>query len=220
MPERPPLPFDYLVVEGNIGAGKTTLCELLARDHSCRLVLEEFAENPFLPLFYEDRERYAFAVELSFMMERRRQLAPLLLAPQLFAQPILADYLFAKTWLFASHTLRGDELSLFKKLFEELGTQLPLPRKLLFLQRPVEVLLEQIAQRGRSFEADIEPDYLTAVERTYLTYLRTETRFPVLLLNLGRRDFTEDSTVYSAIVEQLNADHPDGLTTVDLDRAD
>ena len=157
-PPAAPLPVDYLVVEGNIGAGKTTLAERVAERYACDLVLEEFRDNPFLPLFYEDRERYALTVELFFMAERHAQMQQRLAQPTLFGAPVVADYIFAKTWLFARQTLRAHERNLFRRLFDQLNAQVPLPQRLLFLHRPVPVLLEQIARRGRDFERSIDAE--------------------------------------------------------------
>jgi len=164
--DRSKLPLDYLVIEGNIGAGKTTLAKLLSQRYDCDLVLEAFADNPFLPLFYQDQDRYALMVELFFMTERQGQMTPLLTQPSLFGKPVLADYLFAKTWLFARQTLRPAERDLFKRLFDQLNKQLPLPQKLLFLHRPVPVLLKQIAKRGRPYEQEISTEYLAKIQRT------------------------------------------------------
>ena len=185
----PPLPLEYVVIEGNIGAGKTTLARLLHQRYGCELVLEQFADNPFLPLFYEDQDRYALMVELFFMTERHTQLTPLLTQPSLFSQPVLADYLFIKTWLFARQTLKPAERNLFKRLFDQLNKLLPLPQKLLFVHRPTPVLMANIAKRGRDYEQTISTEYLAKIQRTYWDYLRQEKRFPVIMIDAGELDF-------------------------------
>ena len=213
---KPRLPYPYLVVEGNIGAGKTTLTHLLAEHYACELVLEAFADNPFLPLFYADRERYALPLELFFLSERHRQLEPILRQPTLFAEPVLADYLYLKTWLFARATLAERERELFRRLFDQLNAQVPLPRKLIYLHRPVEVLLRQIARRGRGYERDISADYLRTVERTYWDYLREEKRFPIVAVDLGDADFSTSRDLQVKLLQIVEAPQPAGLTWVDL----
>ena len=217
--ERAALPYPYLVVEGNIGAGKTTLAHALAARYRCELVLESFADNPFLPLFYSDRERYALPLELFFLSERHRQMEPLLRQPSLFGAPVLADYLYLKTWLFARATLAGRERDLFRRLFGQLNAQVPPPRKLVYLHRPTEVLLRQIAGRGRDFERGIDADYLLAVERTYWRYLREERRFPVVALDLGDADFEHSAATLARVVALVEHPHPDGLTIASLTEA-
>ena len=198
------LTVDYLVIEGNIGAGKTTLTRRLAEESGARTLLERFGDNPFLPLFYEDRERYAMMVELYFMTERHRQLADLQTDRDLFGQPLIADFLFLKTWLFARSNLRGAERKLFKRVFDGLSERLPTPQLLVYLHRPVEVLLAQIAKRGRGYEEGITADYLSQIEQTYWEYLRSEQRFPMVLLELGALDFEEDADVLAAIEHEIS----------------
>ena len=215
---KPDLPLPYLVIEGNIGAGKTTLAQMLAERYRCELVLEAFADNPFLPLFYGDRARYALPLELFFMSERHRQLGPVLRQPTLFGAPVLADYLYLKTWLFARHTLDGQERSLFRTLFDQLNAQVPLPRKLIYLHRPVDVLQRHIAARGRDYEADIDPDYLLTVEGTYWSYLREEKRFPVVVVDLGATDFSGGGAAFERVVDLVATTHPPGLSVEFLAR--
>lgn len=213
---KPELPYPYLVVEGNIGAGKTTLAHALAKHYRCDLVLEAFADNPFLPLFYGDRERYALPLELFFLSERHRQLEPLLRQPSLFGAPLLADYLYLKTWLFARATLSGAERELFRRLFDQLSAQVPLPQKLIYLQRPADVLLRHIARRGRDYESAITANYLATVEGTYWDYLRAEKRFPVLVLDLGATDFEQTPGAFGRVIELVGAAHRPGLTVVPI----
>ncbi len=215
---KPPLQQDYLVIEGNIGAGKTTLSTLLAERYQCKLVLEQFSDNPFLPLFYSDKERYALMVELYFMAERHTQMGPLLTQPTLFAEPVLADYVFLKTWLFARQTLKEHELDLFRKLFDQLNAQIPLPQKLLFIHRPVNVLLQNIEKRGRDYEAKIQHEYLASIQRTYWDYFREEKRYPIAMVDVGDADFTTDEGVLNQLIDIINAPANPGLKVYDLNK--
>ena len=210
------LPVDYLVIEGNIGAGKTTLTRKLAADAGARTLLERFGDNPFLPLFYRDRERYALMVELYFMTERHGQLAEVLPERSLFGEPLVSDFLFLKTWLFARNNLRAHERELFRRIFDGLNGQLPSPQLLVYLHRPVEVLLANIAKRGRDYEVDIDADYLRQIERTYWSYLREERRFPVLMLELGDIDFDGDQACYGNVTAEILAEHDGGVRVVSL----
>jgi len=166
-------PCRYIAIEGNIGAGKTTLATRLAEIFNARLVLEGFAENTFLPLFYKDQERYAFPLELSFLADRYKQLSEELMPADLFRQTVVSDYIFIKSKLFARTTLGSDEYLLFQKLFDIINPQLPQPDLLIYLSAPVPVLQERIHKRGRSYEQQIEDAYLLRVQHTYESWLRT-----------------------------------------------
>lgn len=144
--------YKYLVIEGNIGAGKTSLASLLAEETGSRLVLEAFSDNPFLAKFYEDPDRYAFQLELSFLSERYQQIKKELGHPDLFGQPVISDYFLAKSFIFSKYNLKDDEMKLFEKLFSIINLQAPKPDLYVYLHLPVERLLENIRQRGRSYE--------------------------------------------------------------------
>jgi len=161
------LPYKYIAIEGNIGAGKTTLCNMLHKDFNCRLILEQFADNPFLPYFYENQERYAFPVELFFMTERHKQLQENLSQRDLFQQMIVADYFFIKTLLFAKNNLSDEEYRLFQRLFHILNSTFPKPELIVYLHRSVDNLIENIKARGRSYEQEIAPSYLLEIQNTY-----------------------------------------------------
>ncbi len=216
-PTKAQLPNDYLVIEGNIGAGKTTLASRISERYECQLVLEQFDDNPFLPLFYKDKDRYALMVELFFMAERHTQMQPLLSQPTLFSKPVLADYIFLKTWLFARRTLlRRHERDLFRKLFDQLNQQIPLPQKLLFIHRPVPVLLQQIRHRGRDYEANISHEYLSIIQRTYWDYFREEKRYPIIMVDLGDADFETDETVFNELLDVIARPAHKGLSVHEL----
>jgi deoxyguanosine kinase len=204
-------PYQFIAVEGNIGAGKTTLCHLLAEHSGCALLLEQFTDNPFLPPFYEQPERYAFPVELFFMTERHKQLLEHFAQPDFFSPFTVADYFFVKTLLFAKNNLSEEELRLFQRLFVVLNSTFPKPDLLLYLHRPVEVLLRQIKKRGRDIEQHIAPEYLEDIQSAYLNYLKMENDSPVVILELGDADFQQDPAVFQAIVSIMQEPFEKGL---------
>ena len=158
--------MQYIVIEGNIGAGKTTLAGMLARDCNARLVLEQFADNPFLPKFYSEPDRYSFPLELAFLAERYRQLNTNVYQPELFNSVTIADYYFVKSLIFARITLHGDEFALYRQLFDIIMQRLPLPSLYVYLHSPVERLLRNIATRGRDYEQNITANYLADIQQS------------------------------------------------------
>lgn len=210
------LAHSFIAIEGNIGAGKTTLCHRLAARTGCSLILEQFTDNPFLPFFYEQPNRYAFPVELFFMTERHKQLLEHFARPDLFRTCTAADYFFVKTLLFAKNNLEGEEFRLFQRLFSILNSTFPKPDLLLYLHRPVPVLVEHIRRRGREIEANIAPAYLEQIQQAYFEYLRTETDTPVVVLELGDLDFQEDDVQLEAILRLLEQPFPKGITYLNL----
>lgn len=210
----PALPHRFIAIEGNIGAGKTTLSRMLSDHFGGKLVLEQFTDNPFLPFFYEQPDRYGFPVELFFMTERHKQLQEHFAQPDLFNSLTIADYFFVKTLLFAKNNLNEEEFRLFQRLFGVLNASYPKPDLLVYLHRPVEVLLRQIQKRGRSIEQGIAPAYLDNIQQVYLDYLRSETDTPVLLLDLGETDFQENQAHFEGIKTLLRARYAPGLQRV------
>jgi deoxyguanosine kinase len=181
-----------LVIEGNIGAGKTTLSTALASHLNARLILEEFTDNPFLPGFYENPARYAFPVELFFMTERHKQLQDLLTQQSLFQEKIIADYFFGKTLLFAGHNLEGAEFRLFNQMFKILSNSFPNPDFMIFIHRPIEELIKNIDKRGREMEKGISKDYLRKVQNSYFNYFKTNPDFPIIILDVVDQDLMEE----------------------------
>lgn len=208
--------YNFIAIEGNIGAGKTTLCEMLAKDYNCRLVLEEFTDNPFLPLFYENPERHAFSVELFFMTERHKQLQQNLANRDLFQQTTIADYFFIKTLLFAKQNLKTDEYSLFQRIFNILNATFPKPDILLYLHRPTEVLMKNIRKRGRAFEQEIEPAYLDTIQKAYFDYFRTETEIPVVIVEVGDINFIENENYYQELINLMNDNYKTGMNYIQV----
>lgn len=212
-----PLP-PFIAIEGNIGAGKTTLSRRLAEEYNRRLILEEFSDNPFLPPFYREPERYAFPVELFFMAERHKQLQNELAQTDLFSNGVIADYIFIKTLLFARNTLPEEEFRLFSRLFKVMDAGFPNPDMIVYLHRPVEALQANIAKRGREYEQEMKDDYLQSVQQAYFNYFGTQKETPVLILDLGDIDFTQDESAYDDIKEAIAKSYPIGLSRTDLSR--
>jgi len=207
--------YKFVVIEGNIGAGKTTLATMLAKDYNARLVLENFKENPFLPKFYKDPEKHAFPLELFFMAERYHQLKKQ--KEQDLFQPIsIADYFFVKSKLFAQNNLQKDEQQLFNSLFNIMSSSLPKPDLLVYLYADVSRLQTNIKKRGRSFEQKITNEYLQNIQGRYLDYLRKQTYSPVLLLDISNVDFKEDKKVYEVIKVLLDRTYAIGIHQADL----
>jgi deoxyguanosine kinase len=209
------IPHAYIAIEGNIGAGKTTLSRRLCDQFNRRLILEEFDDNPFLPPFYQEPERYAFPVELFFMAERHKQLQAELAQTDLFSNGVVSDYIFVKTLLFARNTLPEEEFRLFSRIFRAMDAGFPNPDLIVYLHRPVEALQANIAKRGRSFEQEIKDEYLASVQQAYFNFFRSQKEHPVLILDLGERDFTEDDGLYRHILSKIATDYPVAITTID-----
>lgn len=203
---------NYIVIEGNIGAGKTSLSKLLSDDLNARLILEEFSDNPFLPLFYKNPDRYGFPVELFFMTERHKQLQDLLLKGNLFQEYVVSDYIFSKTLLFAGQNLVDEELRLFQRLFHTLNASFPKPHLLVYLHRSVDDLLSNISKRGRDYEQDISAAYLLKIQQAYFDFFRmTENDLSILILNVEGLDFINNTEHYELVIEQLEKKYPKGL---------
>ena len=206
----------FIAIEGNIGAGKTTLANRLAVDHNRRLILEAFSDNPFLPPFYKEPERYAFPVELFFMAERHKQLQHELTQTDLFSNGVIADYIFVKTLLFARNTLPAEEFRLFSRLFKVMDAGFPKPDLIVYLHRPVECLQANIARRGREYEQEIKDDYLASVQAAYFNYFGTQKEQPVLVIDLGDADFEANQAIYDRMAALIEESFPVGMTRVGL----
>ncbi len=205
------IPYNYVVVEGSIGAGKTTLTTMLAADLNAELVLERFADNPFLEKFYKDPEHYSFPVEMTFLMDRYQQLKNLLTARDLFTDFVIGDYFIDKCLLFSKNNLSKDEFSLFKTVFDTIAGFLPKPDLIIYLYTKPDRLLKQIAKRNRSFEKDITIEYLTDIQEKYLTYFRENQQIPILLVDTENIDFVENQSDYQHFKELITNQYPAGI---------
>ncbi len=193
----------FLVIEGNIGAGKTTLASKLAGDFNAKLVLEQFADNPFLPKFYNDQERYSFPLELSFLADRYNQIKKEVLNLDLFHSLLIADYYFSKSAIFSNNTLKEDEYRLFRRLFDIVFESMPRPDLYIYLHLSISGLLRNIAGRGREYEKTIDAAYLEKIQNGYFSYFRQITEFPVGMIEMGNIDFVHNPDDYSKLKEVI-----------------
>jgi len=195
--------FNYIAVEGNIGAGKTTLVTKLAEDFNAKNVLERFADNPFLPKFYKDQNRFAFPLEMSFLADRYQQISDDLAQFDLFKDFIIADYHIFKSLIFAKITLAEDEFRLYKTLFDIIYKEMPKPDLYVYLYQNTEQLLLNIKKRGRSYEQEIPSEYLEKINNGYLDYIKTQKNLNVQIIDVSERDFIKNQEDYIYILDQI-----------------
>ena len=209
--------YNYLVIEGNIGAGKTSFATMLARETDSRLILEQFDDNPFLARFYEDPERYAFQLELSFLSERYQQIKSELGHPDLFGQTVVSDYYLAKSFIFSKHNLKDDEMVLFEKLFTIINMQIPRPDLYIYLHLPVDRLLDNIRKRGRAYELNIKADYLKEVQDGYFGFFKSQTELRILVIDTSNIDFVKKKADYQQIKNLIfTGDFKPGMNMLNL----
>lgn len=190
---------------------------MLAEDSGSRLILEQFNDNPFLAKFYEEPERYALQVELSFLSERYQQIKTELGHPDLFGQGIISDYYLAKSFIFSKHNLKDDEMVLFEKLFSIINLQAPRPDLYVYLHLPVERLIENIRQRGREYEKNISPEYLKEVQDGYFGFFKTQTDMKLLVIDTSELDFVNKASDYISIKKLiLEGEYKDGMNMLIL----
>ncbi|MET0393918.1 MAG: deoxynucleoside kinase [Chitinophagaceae bacterium] len=201
--------YHFITIEGNIGAGKTTLSHLLSRHYNARLILEEFADNPFLPKFYANPEQFAFPLELFFMAERYKQLKDLLQQKDMFQSLTISDYLFTKCLLFARVNLPDDEFRLYQRLFDIIHQQLIQPDLLIYLHAPVNKLQKNIKKRNRSYEQNIGDQYLFDIQETYTNYIKQH-NIKTLIIDTSNADFLGNGKHLQAVVEALEKDYGEG----------
>ncbi|MDB5283571.1 MAG: hypothetical protein JWO06_2646 [Bacteroidota bacterium] len=195
--------YNFITIEGCIGAGKTTLAKKLAEDFNGKLILEKFEDNPFLPGFYEDPERHAFPVELYFMAERYQHLKMLLSQADIFKSFTVSDFLFQKSLVFAMNNLKQDEAKLYRMLFDIINPTLPKPDIILYLYAPVEKLMDNIKKRGRDYEQNIKAEYLEKIQNAYLEYFKLQTQSHIIMLDTTELNFVERSEDYQKVVKIL-----------------
>jgi deoxyadenosine/deoxycytidine kinase len=207
--------YNFVTIEGNIGAGKTTLAHLLSKHYSARLILEEFADNPFLPKFYENPQQFAFPLELFFMAERYKQLKELLHTQDLFNSITISDYLFTKCLLFAKVNLPADEFRLYQNLFDIIHQQLVQPELLIYLHSPVSRLQQNIRKRNRSYEQQIADEYLFSIQETYTQYIKQH-NIKTLFVDASNADFLGNEKHLQVIIDALDKEYEQGQHYITL----
>ena len=208
--------YNYIAIEGNIGAGKTTLSSKMAENFNAKLILEQFEENPFLPKFYENPSRYGFQVELTFLAERFQQLTKQLTDRDIFKSFTISDYFIYKSLIFAGQNLVEPELSLYTRLFNIITSLLPSPDLLVYLYVDIDNLKKNILKRGRSYEQKIEASYLEKINKGYFDYFRQQQDKRILIVDVNNLDFLHNKNDYYKIVDLILAKHEIGIHRVIL----
>lgn len=209
--------MNFLVIEGNIGAGKTTLAQMISSDYNAQLVTESFAGNPFLPKFYANPSTYAFTLEMSFLAERYSQLMNELQNRDLFKDFAVADYYFMKSLIFSSVTLSDDEFALYRKFFNLIYARLPRPDLYVFLHKDTDVLQKMIKKRGRDYESNIADEYLDNITKAYFNYFKQQSEFPVVIIDTTNIDFVKNDKDYLKICDTIfQNSYSSGITRVIL----
>ena len=196
--------YNFITIEGCIGAGKTTLSKMLADYYACNSVFENFEDNPYLQNFYKDPEKHAFSLELFFMAERYQQQKKLIEEINLFGDKVVSDYAFFKSLVFANITLKDDELQLYKMLFHIIYPNIKSPDIILYLHKPAEELLSNIQKRGRSYESDISKEYLDSLNETYMDFFKQQHKSKVVIVDSAQLDFVERKEDFHYLIEILN----------------
>lgn len=210
-----PCNYRLVVIEGNIGAGKTSLATRISADFESQLILERFADNPFLPKFYKDPERYAFPLEMSFLADRYNQLKRELIDPDIFSPLTVADYYFMKSLIFAANTLAGDEYKLYSELFHIMYSSLPKPDLYVYLHQDTDNLLINIWNRGRDYESAITADYLKKIQAGYFDFFRQEQTMRILLVDTREIDFVNNNEHYLSLLDSIfGQEYPVGLSRI------
>ncbi len=204
--------YNFIAIEGNIGAGKTTLAAKLSDDFNSRLILEQFAENPFLPKFYAEPDKYAFALELSFLAERYQQLKGELSRQDIFKPCIVSDYFFLKSLIFAKANLSEDEHELYSKLFHIINDSLPKPDLFVYLYHDISRLQENIKKRGRNYEQNISDDYLIKIQTAYFDFIKQLGDLRIIIVDVNNIDFANDEEHYRQLIKIINQPHSQGIT--------
>lgn len=201
--------YNYIAIEGNIGSGKTSLAKRIGDDFNAKLVLERFADNPFLPKFYKDEDRYAFPLEMSFLADRYHQLTEGLSQFDLFKNFIVSDYYIFKSLIFAQVTLPKEEYSLYRKMFDIMYKEISKPDVYVFLYQNTERLMENIKRRGRDYEQNIQADYLDKIHKGYISFIKSKEELNTLILDVSELDFVNNEEDYRKILKDILIFEPD-----------
>jgi deoxyguanosine kinase len=206
------LNYNYIAIEGVIGAGKTTIAAFLAEHFSAKLLLEEYEENPFLVKFYEEKDKYSFPLELSFLASRYHQVKNEIEKRDLFQEKIVSDFVLYKSLVFASINLKGDELELYKKLFQIMFQQIPIPDLTIYIYQGIDTLKNNIRQRGRDYEVNIQDSYLEQLNENYLAYFKQLTQHRIVIIDGSEYDIVLHPENKQKLIELMSRDYPLGIT--------
>ncbi len=205
------LNYNFISIEGNIGAGKTSLATLISNEFNAKLILEQFEDNSFLPKFYKDQDKYAFPLEMSFLASRFQQLKDQLGNQDLFKSFTISDYYIVKSLIFAQKTLAEDEFKLYTRFFNIILNQLPKPDLFVYLYVKTPKLQENIKIRGRSYEQDIKDEYLDKIQEGYFEFIKQQNNLPILIIDTNEIDFVHNEDDYKNIVSIISKDYQPGV---------
>ena len=197
--------YRFIAIEGNIGAGKTSLATMIANDFNAKLILEQFEDNSFLPKFYKEPDKYAFPLEMSFLADRYQQLLDEITQHDLFKDCVIADYDFYKSLIFAGITLAEEEFALYRKLFNLMQRELPRPDRYIYLHQDTDTLLNNIKKRGRSFEKEIDHNYLQKIDKGYHEFIRSQKQDNIMLIDISSLDFVKKRKDYLTLIRRIMA---------------
>jgi deoxyguanosine kinase len=203
--------YNYIAIEGNIGAGKTCLSTMIAEQFNGKLILEQFEDNSFLPKFYKEPDKYAFPLEMSFLAERYQQLKDQLTKQDLFKSFTISDYLFNKSLIFARNNLQSDEFALFSQMFTIIDEFLPKPDLLVYLYLDISNLQNNIRKRGRSYELEIQDTYLESIQKGYFDSIKKMPGLRTLIVDTNNIDFVNNNADYESILSLIEQDYPAGI---------
>jgi len=195
--------YNYIAIEGNIGAGKTSLSKMMSDEFNAKIILERFADNPFLPKFYEDKERFAFPLEMSFLADRYQQLSDGLAQLDLFKNLIVSDYYIFKSLIFAQITLQKEEYLLYRKMFDLMYKEITKPDLYVYLYQDTERLLQNIKKRGREYEQNIKANYLQKIHDGYKNFINTQQKLNILIIDVSEIDFVNNTEDYNYIINKI-----------------
>ena len=207
--------YNFIAIEGNIGAGKTSLATRISQEYNGKLILEQFEDNDFLPRFYENPAKYAFPLELSFLASRYQQLKDQLTHQDLFRSFTIADYFIHKSMIFAGKTLDGDERVLYTRLFKIIEASLPKPDLLVYLYLSIDRLKGNIRKRGRPYEQKIDYDYLEKIQAGYIEFLRQQQNMRILIIDTNKVDFVDRKEDYARMITLIGSEYGIGITRLE-----
>lgn len=203
--------YNFIAIEGNIGAGKTSLATMISNEFNAKLILEQFEDNSFLPKFYKEPAKYAFPLEMSFLASRFQQLKDQLGNQDLFKTFTISDYYIVKSLIFAQKTLAEDEFSLYTRFFNIISNQLPKPDLFVYLYVETSKLQQNIKSRGRSYEQEIKDEYLDKIQAGYFEFIKQQTNLPILIIDTNKIDFVHNVDDYKTMVSIINRDYKPGV---------